>query len=222
MNQRYAPVLIILLVVGSLALMVMAGGMLGSVLRQQQPGEPENSVAIVDAADSSDQSGSVDIDPPEALPDFTLMDTQGNPVRLSDYRGRLVVMYFGYTYCPDFCPATLIDYREIKRDLGELAEEVVFVMVSVDPERDTPELLARYMARFDPDFVGLTGTPEAIRAAADAFNVYYEIEPHEPGAYYSVGHTASKFLVDREGRLTTVFSFGTRTETVIENIREKS
>ncbi|MCG8350106.1 MAG: SCO family protein, partial [Chloroflexales bacterium] len=110
--------------------------------------------AIVD--ESLEQQGTP-IEPPRQLTDFSLPGSTGETLSLSDLRGKMVLVYFGYTFCPDFCPMTLADFARIKQELGAQADQVVFMMISVDAERDTPEVLARYMSAFDEDFIGLTG-----------------------------------------------------------------
>lgn len=127
--------------------------------------------------------------------DFELVSADG-PVKLSDFAGEYVVLYFGYTFCPDFCPATLAQMASVKEALGPNGEVVNVVMVSVDPERDTPELLEEYVGFFDPAFIGLTGSDEAIMAAAEPLGVFYEIgEVAENKEYYLVNHTTRTFLI---------------------------
>jgi protein SCO1 len=158
---------------------------------------------------------------PQLIPDFTLIDQNDTDIQLSDFHGKMVLLYFGFTHCPDFCPATLNDYKLIKETLGENAGDVVFLFVSVDPGRDTPEVLNRYLARFDPSFTAATADASTLSEMTSALNTTYEIEDHEHGESYAVGHSSSKFLLDREGNLITVYSFGTPYEMVAEDIRNK-
>jgi protein SCO1 len=146
---------------------------------------------------------------PQPAKVFTLTGPGGQPVSLSDYRGKLVVLYFGYTYCPDVCPTTLADLGQAMEKLGKKADGVQVVMVTVDPERDTPERLAEYVSFFNPTFAGLSGTPDQIAAAATPFGIYYEKHEGTPASGYLVDHTATISVLDREGRLKLVWPFGT-------------
>ena len=128
---------------------------------------------------------------PQPAKDFTLTGSGGKPVRLSDFQGKLVVLYFGYTYCPDVCPTTLAELAQAMRKLGKKADQVQVIMVTVDPDRDTPEHLAEYVAFFNPNFVGLSGTPDQIAAAAAAYGIYYHKNEGTPASGYTVDHTAT-------------------------------
>jgi protein SCO1/2 len=141
--------------------------------------------------------------------DFTLQAAGDQSVSLSDYRGKLVVLYFGYTFCPDVCPTTLAEVTKAIQKLGKKADDVQVLMVTVDPERDTPERLAEYMAYFNPGFVGLSGTPEQIAAAATPFGIYYQKHEGTPATGYLVDHTATTSVLDRDGRVKLVWPFGT-------------
>lgn len=146
---------------------------------------------------------------PKPAADFTLTAAGGRPVSLSDYRDKLVVLYFGYTFCPDVCPTTLAEVTKAVHKLGKKAEDVQVIMVTVDPERDTPERLAEYMAYFDPSFVGVSGTPEQIAAAAAPYGIYYQKHEGTAATGYLVDHTATINVLDREGRVKLVWPFGT-------------
>lgn len=160
------------------------------------------------------------IDPPEAITEFTFIAQTGEPLSLSDLRGRYVLLAFGYTHCPDVCPATLLEFRQIRRQLGDLADDVAFVFVSVDPERDTPELLARYMARYDESFIGLQGDEAGLQAIAPQFGLFWDIrEGTSSRAGYIVDHTASRYLLDTQGRLIRVYSFTTDPRVIEDDIR---
>ncbi len=146
---------------------------------------------------------------PKPAADFTLTAAGDQPISLSDYRGKLVVLYFGYTFCPDVCPTTLAEVTKAVQKLGKKAEDVQVIMITVDPERDTPERLAEYMAFFNPGFVGLSGTPEQIAAAATPFGIYYQKNEGTAATGYLVDHTATTSVLDREGRVKLVWPFGT-------------
>nr|WP_206199298.1 SCO family protein [Parasulfuritortus cantonensis] len=131
-----------------------------------------------------------------------LTDHNGVPRSLADFRGKLVVLFFGYTHCPDVCPTTLADLAAaFKRMAPADAAQVQVLFVSVDPERDTPEILKQYVPYFQPSFLGLTGSREAVAAAAREFRVHYS-KHVEPGADdYLVDHTAGSYVLDRQGRM---------------------
>ena len=160
------------------------------------------------------------LDPPMPAKNVTLAAPDG-PVQMSDFAGDLVVLNFGYTSCPDVCPATLATLARAKQLLGEDGEDVQVVFVSVDPERDQPERAANYAAAFDASFVGLSGSEEAIADAASAYGVFYEkadtAATTEAG--YLVDHTATVFVLDREGRARLLWSFGTDAEAMASDLR---
>ncbi len=157
---------------------------------------------------------------PQRAADFTLTASTGEPLSLSDLRGQHVLLYFGYTFCPDVCPTTLADLRMMAQDLGEKTmEDVQVVMVSVDPERDTPERLAQYMSFFDRTFIGMTGPLEDIDAAATQFGVYYEHNRVEGASEYLVDHTSTVTLIDDDGYVRMVFPYGTPGEDIAADLR---
>ena len=136
------------------------------------------------------------------LPDlaFTLTDYTGKVVDAADFRGKLVLLYFGYTHCPDVCPLTLTHLHVLMQRLGPLADRTRVLFVSVDPARDTPAILHAYVSAFDPHITGLTGTPAQIEALAKRYRVAYNRGPTLPGGGYEVAHSAGIYLFDRRGR----------------------
>ena len=131
--------------------------------------------------------------------DFALTDHNGRPRTLADFRGKVVVLNFGYTQCPDICPTTLADLAVALRSLGADAGRVQVLFVTVDPERDTREVLSQYVTAFDPRFLGLYGDREATLRAAKEFKVFYEKVPS--GSSYTVNHSAMTYVLDAQGRL---------------------
>ncbi len=133
--------------------------------------------------------------------DFTLTDQNGAPFTLSAQRGKVVLLFFGFTYCPDVCPLTLSTWRKVERKLGADADRVAFVYVTVDPERDTPARLKEHLAVFSPRFIGLTGTPEQLNAIYGDYGIYREKEriSDEPGGYV-INHSSYILLLDKQGR----------------------
>lgn len=144
----------------------------------------------------------------DAAPDITLTDQNGQRFRLSALKGRLVLLFFGYTYCPDVCPTTLASWSRIEDELGEAASEVVFVFITVDPERDSAERLKRHLAVFSPRFVGLRGTAEELARVYEAYRVVPRKVPiSEMEAGYLVDHPNAMILVDRAGRIAGRFDY---------------
>jgi protein SCO1/2 len=132
---------------------------------------------------------------------LALTDHHGKARRLEDFRGKAVVLFFGFARCPDVCPTTLADMAQVMRQLGPLADRVQVLFVTVDPERDTQAALAKYVPAFDKRFVGLRGDLAATRAAAKEFKVYFETRPAETPGEYSVDHSAQSYVIDPAGRL---------------------
>jgi protein SCO1/2 len=149
---------------------------------------------------------------------FTLTDTRGQRRSLADFRGRIVLLYFGYTYCPDVCPTDLMQIAAALSQLGSQAEQVQALFVTIDPGRDTPKHLASYLKDFDPRLIGLTGTPEEIETATKPWRVYYAKVPMADGNYL-IDHSAYTFLIDREGHYVGVFPPGTGADRMLALIR---
>jgi len=130
-----------------------------------------------------------------------LTDQNGRPRHLQDFRGKLVVLFFGYTHCPDVCPTTLAETAQALKSLGPDADKVQVLFVTVDPERDTAEVLRQYVSAFDPRFVGLYGDAEATRRTAKEFKIFYEKRPGSTPGGYTMDHSAQTYVLDAEGRL---------------------
>lgn len=156
---------------------------------------------------------------PAPAPGLSLSDTAGEPFELSSLRGSLVLIYFGYTYCPDVCPATLGDVARAMEQLGAQAQHARLVFVTVDPDRDSPPVLRRYLDAFDGSFIGLTGTAGDLEAARRAYGVLAEQEPHQDGEAYLVSHTARLFLIDPDGLLKASYPFGTPRDELLADMR---
>jgi protein SCO1/2 len=150
---------------------------------------------------------------------FSLVGADGKPVTDRDFRGRYMLIFFGFTHCPDICPAELQVIAQALEQLGDKAKNVVPIFITLDPERDTPEAMANYVKSFGPNFVGLTGSPEAIAAAAKAYRVAYsKVENKESAGDYSVDHSALVYLMDPEGRYVTHFSYGLSADQMAEKL----
>ncbi len=176
------------------------------------------SVALYVAATRAHTFSGVVADPLTPAPDFTLTDETGQPFALSQLREQWILMSYGYTSCPDVCPTTLAHLRSARELLGEEAAKVTVVFVSVDPDRDTPELMAEYVHHFNPDFKGLTGTSETVALAAKAFDVNYEKKPADADGKYLVGHSAFVYLIDPQFRLRLTYPFGVSAQEIAADL----
>ena len=152
-----------------------------------------------------------------AQADFRLTDHNGKPRTLADFRGKVVVLFFGYTHCPDVCPTTLADLAQTMRLLGKDAGRVQVLFVTVDPERDRAEMLAQYVPAFDPSFLALYGDPQATAQVAKVFGVIYQKQPTSSG--YNMDHSAGTFLIDTAGKTRLLAPYGQRAEWLADDIR---
>jgi protein SCO1 len=153
---------------------------------------------------------------------FTLIDQNGKTVSDKDFRGRYMLVFFGFTHCPDICPAELQVMSESLAALGPKAEKIVPIFITLDPERDTPEVVGDYVKNFGSDFVGLTGTPEAIAEAAKAYRVTFSKfvpDGQDDNQNYSIDHSAIAYLMGPDGDYVTHFPYGTRFATMTETLR---
>jgi protein SCO1/2 len=162
----------------------------------------------------------IDLTGADYAKDFQLPDTEGKVRSLQDFRGKAVVVFFGYTQCPDVCPTTLAEIAQAKQILGADGARVQGVFITVDPERDTPQVLKAYVGNFGPDFVALRGTPEQTAAAAKDFKVYYKkVEGKAPGSY-TMDHTAASFVYDPQGRLRLYTRYGIGPQALAGDLRQ--
>ncbi len=155
------------------------------------------------------------------MPRYLLMDVQGRAVTQEDFRGRLQLVSFGFISCPDVCPTTLLEVKQILGELGAQAARLQAIFITVDPARDTREVLREYTAAFDARIMGLTGSPELVRRAAESFRVQYEIV-REPGAAadnYTMSHTAGMVLLDGRGRFLARFPYAMPVSQITDRIR---
>lgn len=167
---------------------------------------------------NSDLHGIV-VDRAEFGRDFALQDTQGQERRLADYRHKVVVLFFGYTQCPDVCPSTLSTLAETMRLLDTEAARVQVLFITLDPERDTPALLSAYVPQFNASFVGLSGTPRTIADTAREFSVIYQKHPGSIPGSYSLDHSTYTYLYDPQGRLRLIEKYGETAEHLATDIR---
>jgi protein SCO1/2 len=147
-----------------------------------------------------------------------LTDHNGQRRTLEDFKGKVVVLFFGFTHCPDACPTTLAELASVARELGPDAQRLQVLVVTVDPERDTPDVLRPYVTSFNPTFLGLSGTREEVAAAAKEFKVYFQKQP-QPGGSYTVDHSAGTFVLDKHGRLRLFGQYGAGAKALLHDIR---
>jgi protein SCO1/2 len=152
--------------------------------------------------------------------DFQLTGHDGRPRTLADFRGKVVVLFFGYTQCPDVCPTTLSELVEVMKRLGPDAGRVQVLFATIDPDRDKPELLAEYVPAFNPSFLGLYGDADATARTAKEFRVFYQKQPGPTPTTYSMDHSAGTFLFDPKGRLRVYVSYGQGPDVFVHDIRE--
>lgn len=158
--------------------------------------------------------------PARPAPELNLTDQDGNAFSLAEQRENVVLMYFGYTTCPDLCPTTLSDFQVVKDELGADADRVTFVLATFDPERDTPERLKEYLAFFDPEFIGLRGDAAQTEAFARAYGVTVErVDYPDSATGYLLNHTALIYVVDPQGNLRLSFPYGTDPALIAQDVR---
>ncbi|RMF66362.1 MAG: SCO family protein [Calditrichaeota bacterium] len=152
--------------------------------------------------------------------DFTLTDQHNQRFQLRDHLGKVVVLFFGYTTCPDVCPLTLSTWKRLKDALGKDAQQVEFVYVTVDPERDTQERLAKHLAIFSPDFIGLTGTPEELQEVYSSYGVYREkVKVSDSAAGYLMNHTSKMLVLDKQGKWRLNISYNAPVADIVHDLR---
>jgi protein SCO1/2 len=137
---------------------------------------------------------------------------------LADFKGKVVVLFFGFTHCPDACPTTMAELAKVAKELGPDAERMQVLFVTVDPERDTPELLRQYVPSFNPGFLGMYGTLDETTAAAKEFKVYFA-KQKQPGGGYTMDHSAGTFVIDKQGRLRLFAQYGAGAQPLLHDIR---
>jgi protein SCO1 len=162
---------------------------------------------------------STDITGSDCCRDFRLTDQNGKTRTLADFRGKAVVMFFGYTQCPDVCPTTLAELKSVRQQLGADAQRVQVLFVTLDPERDTPTQLAQYVAAFDPSFLGLYGDAETTAKTAKEFRVFYQKEPGPTPDSYTLNHTAGSYVFDPQGRVRLFVHYGDPAGNLVADLR---
>ena len=161
----------------------------------------------------------VDITGADYARDFALTDQNGQVRTLKDFAGKVVVVFFGYTQCPDVCPTTLQELLEVRRMLGADGDKLQALFITVDPERDTPELLKSYMANFDPSFVALRPTPEQLQPLLKDFKIYAKKVDGKTATSYTMDHSAQSYLYDPQGRLRLYNRYGSGPQALADDAR---
>jgi protein SCO1/2 len=151
--------------------------------------------------------------------DLNLLDYNNKPRTLADFRGKVVVIFFGFAQCPDVCPTTLAELATVAQELGKDADRIQVLFVTVDPERDTPEVLRQYVSSFDKRFLGLYGDAGATARTAKEFKIFYQKQPAKDSAHYSVDHSAGTYIIDQQGRLRLFARYGAGAPALLHDIR---
>jgi len=176
-------------------------------------------LALAGCADPKPQFANADLSHADFGKDFALTDHNGKPRTLADFRGKAVVIFFGYTQCPDVCPTTMTGMAEAMKLLGTDADKVQVLFVTVDPERDTQQLLAQYVPVFNPGFLGLYADPQTIARTAQEFRVFYKRQPGSTPTTYTVDHTAGSYIFDPQGKLRLYVKHGEKPELIARDLK---
>jgi protein SCO1 len=150
---------------------------------------------------------------------FSLIDHNGKVRTLADFKGKAVLVFFGYTHCPDVCPTTLAEMANVMKQLGPQADQVQVLFVTVDPDRDTPALLSKYMPAFDPRFLGMSGDKAAIDKVAKEFKVFYQKVVGDDSANYTIDHTAGSYVFDPQGRIRLFIRHGQGADPIVHDLK---
>ena len=150
---------------------------------------------------------------------LALTDQDGHPRTLADFKGKVVVVFFGYTQCPDVCPTTMLELAQVKKSLGKDGDRLQGLFITIDPERDTPAVLKSYMASFDPSFVALRGTPEQTQAVAKEFKVFFAKVPGRSADSYTMDHTAGSYVLDADGKVRLFVRYGSGAEALAADLK---
>ena len=175
-------------------------------------------IPLVAGCDRKPAFRNIDITGADFAKGFQLTDHRGRQARLEDFSGKLLVVFFGYTQCPDVCPTTMAEMAEVMRKLGTKSEHVQVAFITVDPERDTQELLSHYVPAFDPRFLGLWGDAEATARTARAFRIVYQKVPGKSPGSYTVDHSAGTYVFDRKGRVRLMIRHGTPADAIAPDL----
>jgi protein SCO1/2 len=174
---------------------------------------------LVACTESKPQFKSVDLTGADYGKDFQLTDHNGQTRSLKDFRGKVVVLFFGYTQCPDVCPTSMVELAEAKKLLGPDGDKVQGLFITIDPERDTPEVLKAYMANFDPGFLALRGTPEQVAVVTKEFKVFFRKVGGQTATSYTMDHSAASYSYDTQGRLRLYTRYGSGAQFLASDLK---
>lgn len=180
---------------------------------------PAIKIIILSNLDPKPSFSSADVSGADFAKDFSLTDHHDQPRAMADFRGKVVVMFFGYTQCPDACPTIMLELAEVKRQLGEQGDKLQALFVTLDPERDTPEVLQAYMANFDPSFLALYTTPDKLLALSKAYKIYYRKAEGKTAGSYTLDHAAGSYVYDTQGRLRLYTRYGSGAQALAADIK---
>ena len=178
-----------------------------------------SAASLAGCMQSKQSFNAVDITGADYAKDFTLKDVNGATRSLADFKGKVVVLFFGYAQCPDVCPTTMTEMTQVKKQLGADADKLQVLFVTVDPERDTPEVMKAYMGAFDPGFVALIPTPEELPTLTKDFKVYYKKVEGKTPTSYSMDHSAASFVYDPQGRLRLYARYGSGVAPMVADVK---
>ncbi len=176
-------------------------------------------LALAACDSSAPQFTSIDITGADYATDFSLTDQNGVTRTLADFKGKVVVVFFGFTQCPDVCPTSLSELAQARKLLGADGERLQGLFVSVDPERDTPEVMKAYMASFDPSFLALYASPGELPELAKRFKIYYKKVPGSTPDNYSMDHSAGSYIYDPQGRVRLYFRYGSGAQAMADDVK---
>ena len=196
--------------IGGVAVWTGAAALLGTSL-----------VACKDSADAPPKTSfnAVDMTGADYAKDFALSDADGKPRTLADFKGKVVVLFFGYAQCPDVCPTTMVEMAQVKQQLGADGDKLQVVFVTVDPERDTPTVMKAYTNAFDPSFIALIPTPEQLAAMAKDFKFYYKKVDGTTPTSYTMDHSAASYVYDTQGRLRLYARYGAGVAPMVADVK---
>jgi protein SCO1/2 len=176
--------------------------------------------ALAACSEDKPKFNAIDLTGADYAKDFHLPDTEGRVRSLADFKGKLVALFFGYTQCPDVCPTTMAELAEAKKMLGPQGEKLQVVFVTVDPDRDTAQVLKGYMGNFDPTFIALRPTPQQLEAVAKDFKVYYKKVDGNTATSYTMDHSAATYVYDTKGQLRLYARYGSGPQALVSDFKQ--
>ncbi len=176
-------------------------------------------VLLAGCAEKKPEFRGIDLTGADYAKDFALPDVNGQTKTLADFKGKVVVLFFGFAQCPDVCPTTMAEIAAVKKSLGKDGDKVTAVFVTVDPDRDTPAVLKAYMESFDPTFTALRGSPEQVAKLAKDFKVYYKKVEGKTPTSYTFDHTAASFVYDPQGKLRLYTRYGMGAQALADDLK---